>query len=328
MHRYRALLLGLFAAASLAGSGLAQAQTKWDMPTPYPDTQYQTVNVRQFVDDVKKGSNGQLEIVVHSGQSLIKHPDILRAVQTGQVPIAEFLISQFSNEDPMFEVESLPFLAPSFDSAWKFYQAHKPYLEKRLQARGLRLLYSVAWPGQAIWSKNPVKSMDDFKGVKYRSYSPGTARMAELLGAAPTTVQLADVPQAFATNTVTMMITSGAAGVGMKAWEYSKFYYDTDAFLPRNVVVVNERAFQRLPEAVRTSVLKLAADAEKRGWDLARQANASALKTLSDNGVTVAKPDAAMTAAFAKIGETMVAEWQKKAGAEGEALIKAYRAMK
>lgn len=324
----RQFVAAVCAAASLAVSGAAVAQTKWDMPTPYPDTQYQTQNVRQFVDEVKKATNGQVDIVVHSAQSLIKHPDMLRAVQTGQVPIAEFLVSQFSNEDPMFEVESLPFLAPSFDSAWKFYQVHKPYLEKRLQSRGLRLLYSVAWPGQAIWAKNPIKTADDFKGVKFRSYSPGTARMAELLGAAPTTVQLADVPQAFATNTVTMMITSGAAGVGMKAWEYSKYYYDTNAFLPRNVVVVNERAFQRLPEAARKAMLAAAATAETRGWDLARQADAAALKTLASNGVTVVKPDAAMTAVFAKIGDTMVAEWEKKAGAEGAALIKAYRSAK
>src|SRR3982750_4295931 len=226
----------------------AQAQTKWDMPTPYSDGKFHTRNVRAFVEDVKKATNGGLAITVHSNGSLIKHPDILRAVSTGQVNIAEFLLSQFGNEDPIFEADNLPFVAAGFDPAWRFYQAQKPVLEKHLASRGLTLLYSVAWPGQGIYTKEPLKSVADLKGTKFRTYSPLTARLAQLLGASPTVVQVPAGPQVFGTGAIQAMITSSATGTATKAWEFVKNYYDTSAFHPKNAVVVNTRSFSRLPK--------------------------------------------------------------------------------
>src|SRR5260370_31482420 len=140
----------LIAAAALALCGTAQAQTKWDMPTPYSDGEFHTRNVVLFVEDVKKATGGALEIVVHTNGSLIKHPDILRAVSTGQVNIAEFLLGQFGNEDPVFAVDNLPFLAAGYDNAMKLYRAQKPILEKKLQGRGLTLLYALSLPGHRI----------------------------------------------------------------------------------------------------------------------------------------------------------------------------------
>ena len=321
------LRLSAFLASALfaVASGTAFAQTKWDLPTPYVDSEFHTQNVRQFVDEVRKATGGQLEIVVHSGQSLIKHPDILRAVSTGQVNIAEFLLGQFGNEHPMFAADNLPFVATGYENSFKFYQAQKPYLEKMLRGRGLQLLYSVAWPGQGIYTKAPLKSIDELKGTKFRTYSPLTARLAELIGASPTVIQATDIPQAFATNTVHAMITSSATGTSFKAWEYVKTYYTTSAFHPKNVVVVNERAVQRLPEAQRKAVLDAAQAAEKRGWQMSREREQSGNETLAKNGIAVLEPDAAMKAALAKVGDQILAEWIKSAGADGQALIKSYR---
>jgi len=305
--------------------GDAVAQTKWDMPTPYSDGEFHTVNVKRFVADVKRISDGQLDITVHTNGSLIKHPDMLRAVSTGQVNIAEFLLGQFGNEDPVFAADNLPFVAAGWDNAWKFYQAQKPALEKQLRGRGLRLLFSVAWPGQGIYTKNALQSVADLKGTKFRTYSPQTARLAELLGASPTVIQVPEVPQAFATGTITAMITSSATGTSTKAWEFVKNYYVTNAFHPKNVVVVNERAFQRLPDNLRKAVLEAATDAEKRGWEFGKQREQSANKELAANGMTLHEPDAAMTAAYRKVGEIMLAEWQKSAGPDGAGIIKAYR---
>jgi TRAP-type C4-dicarboxylate transport system substrate-binding protein len=319
------MLAGLAAVAALTLTD-ASAQVKWDMPTPYSDGEFHTVNVKRFVADVKRLGGGQLDITVHANGSLIKHPDMLRAVSTGQVNIAEFLLGQFGNEDPVFAADNLPFVAAGWDNAWKFYQAQKPALEKKLQGRGLRLLFSVAWPGQGIYTRNPLKSVDDLKGAKFRTYSPQTARLAELLGASPTVVQVPDIPQMFATGAVQAMITSSATGTSTKAWEFVKNYYRTNAFHPKNVVVVNERAFQRLADNLRKAVLEAAADAEKRGWEFGKQREQNADRELAANGMNMHEPDAAMKAAYRKVGEIMLAEWQKAAGADGAAIIKAYRA--
>src|SRR4051812_140063 len=299
------------AVAMWSTCGALHAQTKWDMPTPYSDGEFHTINVKQFAEDVKKATGGKLDITVHTNGSLIKHPDMLRAVSTGQVNIAEFLLGQFGNEDPVFAADNIPFVAVGYDNAYKFYQAQKALLEKKLAGRGARLLYAVAWPGQGLYTKNALKSVDDLKGTKMRTYSPQTARMAELLGASPTVIQVPEVPQAFATGTVHAMITSSATGTSTKVWEFVKYYYTANAFHPKNVVAVNERAFQRLPESEKKAILAAAAAAEKRGWDLSRQREQNANKALADNGMSVLEPDAAMKAAFAKIGDTMLVEWQK-----------------
>ena len=311
--------------AALAFGGTAQAQTKWDMPTPYSDGEFHTINVKQFVEDVKKASGGQIDINVHSNGSLIKHPDMLRAVSTGQVPIAEFLLGQFGNEEAVFNADNVPFLAAGYDNAWKLYQAQKAVLQKKLEGRNLVLLYSVAWPGQGLYTKNPLKSIDDFKGTKFRTYSAYTARLAELLGASPAVIQVPEVPQAFATGTISAMITSSATGTSTKAWEFVKNYYTTNAMHPKNVVVVNNRAFQALTAAQKKALTDSAAAAEKRGWELSRKRESDANKMLADNGMTVHTPDAALMSAMNKVGDTIAAEWLKAAGAEGEAIVKAYR---
>ena len=311
--------------AASAAFGFAHAQTKWDMPTPYADGEFHTRNIKAFVEDVKKGTNGALDIAVHANGSLIKHPDMLRAVSTGQVNIAEFLLGQFGNEDPVFAADNVPFVATGYDNAWKFYQAQKPLLEKKLDGRGLKLLFSVPWPGQGIYTKEPLKSVEDLKGTKFRTYSPLTARLAELLGASPTVIQVPEIPQMFATGAVQAMITSSATGTSTKAWEFVKNYYTTSAFHPKNVVVVNARGFSRLPKAQQSAVLAAAKAAEPRGWEMSRTREKEGDELLAKNGMTVRAPDAGMAAAFARVGAQMALEWEKIAGADGQAILKAYR---
>jgi len=311
--------------AFVLAAGTAQAQTKWDMPTPYSDGEFHTRNVKQFAEDVKASTKGAIEITVHSNNSLIKHPDILRAVSTGQVNIAEFLLGQFANEDPVFAADNVPFVAPGYDAAWKFYQAQKPTLEKKLQGRGLRLLYAVAWPGQGLYTKDPLKSAADLKGQKMRTYSPLTSRLAELLGASGVQVQVTDVPQLFATGGMQAMVTSSATGTATKAWEFVKNYTKTNAWNPKNVVVVNERAFSRLPKDQQEALVKAAQAAEPRGWEMSKAREKEGDETLAKNGVTVAEANPQLRSALAKIGEQMASEWEKAAGADGQAILKAYR---
>jgi len=315
----------IIAVAALGICGAVSAQTKWDMPTPYSDGEFHTRNVRAFAEDVKKNTGGALEITVHSNQSLIKHADVLRAASTGQVNIAEFLLGQFANEDAVFAADNVPFVAPGYDNAWKFYQAQKPVLEKKLQGRGIKLLYAVAWPGQGFYTKEPLKTVNDLKGAKMRTYSPLTSRLAELLGATSVQVQVTDVPQMFATGAMNTMVTSSATGTATKAWEFVKNYYKTNAWNPKNAVVVNQRAFSGLPKNVQDGLVKAAAAAEPRGWDMSKAREKEGDETLAKDGMTVADASPELRGALAKIGEQMAEEWEKSAGADGQAILKTYR---
>ncbi|MGE4049515.1 MAG: TRAP transporter substrate-binding protein [Piscinibacter sp.] len=314
----------LLAAAALVAAGPALAQTKWDLPAAYPATNFHSENLVQFAADVDKASGGKLKITVHPNASLFKAPEIKRAVQGGQAQIGEILLVNFANEWPIFGADGLPFLAVSYDASMKLYKAQKPLLEKKLGEQGMMLLYSVAWPPQGIYTKKPVASAADLKGIKWRAYSPATARIAELVSAQPVTVQAAEFAQALATGVVESTMTSGATGVDSKLYEHLKYYYDTQAWLPKNAVIVNKAAFDALDKPTQAAVLKAAADAEARGWAASQKVNTDTLEKLKANGMQVLPPSAQLKTDLQKVGETMLKEWLDKAGAEGKALVDAY----
>jgi TRAP-type C4-dicarboxylate transport system substrate-binding protein len=317
-------LRALVAAVALV-AGAAHAQTKWDLPTAYPATNFHTENITQFAGDVDKATGGKLKITVHPGASLFKAQEIKRAVQGGQAQAGEILLVNFSNEDPIYGADGIPFVATSYADARKFYAASKKTLEDRLAKQGMMLLFTVPWPPQGIYSKKPLNSVADMKGLKWRAYSPQTSRIGELVGAQPATIQAAEVAQAFATGVIDSQITSGATGYDTKAWEYVKNYYDTQAWLPKNAVIVNRKAFDALDKPTQDALLKAAADAEARGWKLSEEKNTWYLGELTKNGMTVAKPSAELAGGLKKVGDTMLSEWLEKAGADGKSIVDAYR---
>ncbi|WP_372824593.1 TRAP transporter substrate-binding protein [Polaromonas sp.] len=316
--------LALIAAVLSVGTA-ALAQTKWDLPAAYPATNFHSENLVQFANDVDKASGGKLKITVHPNASLYKAPEIKRAVQGGQAQAGEILLANFQNEWQIFGTDGLPFLADGYDSSMKLYKAQKPALEKKLAEQGLQLLYAVAWPPQGIYSKKPINSAADLKGIKWRAYSPSTSRIAELVGAQPVTVQAAEFSQALATGVVESTMTSGATGVDSKLYEHLKYYYDTQAWLPKNAVIVNKAAFEALDAPTKQAVLKAAADAETRGWAASQAVNTKTLETLKANGMQVTPPSAALKADMKKVGDVMLKEWLDKAGPDGQAIVDAYR---
>ncbi|GAP36908.1 TRAP transporter substrate-binding protein [Piscinibacter sakaiensis] len=318
-------LPALLVAASLAATAAAQAQTKWDLPAAYPATNFHTENLVQFANDVDKATGGKLKITVHANAALFKAPEIKRAVQGGQAQIGEILLPSYQNEWQVFGTDGLPFLADSYDEAMKLYRAQKPALEKKLGEQGMLLLYAVAWPPQGIYTKKPLASAADLKGVKWRAYSPATSRIAELVGAQPVTVQAAELSQALATGVVESTMTSGATGVDSKLYESLKYYYDTQAWLPKNAVIINKAAFDALDAATKAAVVKAGADAEARGWAASARVNTETLAKLKANGMQVLPPSPQLKADLKKVGDTMLQEWLQKAGPEGQAVVDAFK---
>ena len=315
-------LVGL-ALAGLAGSALAQA--KWDLPAAYPANNFHTENLAQFAADVDKATGGKLKITVHANASLFKAPEIKRAVQGGQAQMGEILLANFQNEWQIFGVDGLPFLADSYDASMKLYKAQKPALDKKLGEQGMMLLYAVPWPPQGIYVKKPIASAADLKGVKWRAYSPATARIAELVGAQPVTVQAAELSQAMATGVVESYMSSGSTGYDTKTYEHIKYWYDTQAWLPKNAVIVNKAAFDALDAPTKAAVLKAGADAEARGWTVSKAKNDEYKDLLKKNGMNIVAPPAALTADMKKVGDTMLKEWLEKAGPEGQAVVDAFK---
>ena len=321
--------LGALAVLSLGGFALsAAAQTKWDLPSAYPASNFHTENLVQFAKDVDAATGGKLKIQVHDNASLFKAPEIKRAVQGGQAQAGELLMVNFQNEWPLWGLDGIPFLATSYAESRKLYQASKETVQKKLAEQGMMLLYAVAWPPQGIFTKKQVTSAADLKGIKWRAYSPATARIAELVGAQPVTVQQAELSQAMATGVVESYMSSGSTGYDTKTYEHLKFFADTQAWLPKNAVIANKKAFDALDKATQDGLLKAAAEAEARGWATSERKTNEYLDLLRKNGMTVYAPSAQLMTDMRKVGDTMLKEWLDKAGAEGKAVVDAYRAAK
>ena len=313
------------AAGVAALAAPAMAQTKWNLPAAYPVDNPHSVNLIAFAKDVTGATGGKLQITVHAAASLFKAPEIKRAVATGQAQAGEVLISLHENEDPLFGIDVIPFLATSYPAAKKLWVASKPAIEKKLAAQGLMLLFAVPWGPQGIYAKKEINTVEDMKGLKWRAYNVGTSRIAELVGAQPVTIQAAELPQALATGVVNAFMTSGSTGYDSKAWETMTHFYDTQAWIPKNITFVNKAAFDALDKPTQDAILKAAAVAEERGWKLAEEKAAWYLEQLKANKMQVLPPPPALKAGLEKVGEQLTADWSKKAGADGEAVIAAYK---
>jgi len=313
----------LTATALTLAAGYAQA-TDWDMPTPYGDSNFHTVNISQFADDVREATNGELDITVHSSGSLIKHQEIKNSVRRGLVPIGELIMSRLANEDPLFEVDSVPYLASDYDQAWKLWQASRDVLSKRLEGQRLKLLFAVPWPPQGIYTQFAVETGEELKGVKMRAYNKSSEQLAELLGALPTQVEVPDIPTAFGTGRVDAMITSPSTGANTRAWDYLTHFNHAQLWLPKNMVVVNVKAFNSLPEETRKALEDAAEAAEKRGWEASKAETEAKIKIMQDNGIEVSEPSPQLVKHLKEIGEAMTEEWLGRAGEDGQALLEAY----
>ena len=318
-HKFGIALAGLTLGAA------AFAQTKWDLPTAYPATNYHTENITQFAKDVDAATGGKVKITVHANASLFKAPEIKRAVQSGQAQAGEILLANFANENPIYALDGVPFLATTYPEAKKLYDASKPAMEKLLAAQGIKVLFVVPWAPQGIYSKKEISSVADLRGIKWRAYSPATAKIAELIGAQPVQIQQAELSAAMATGVIESYMSSGSTGYDTKTYEHIKNFYDTQAWIPKNAILVNAKTFDALDATTKAAVTKAAADAEVRGWKVAQEKNDEYKRLLAERGMKVHKPSPKLDTDMRQVGSIMQADWLKAAGADGQAIVDTYK---
>jgi TRAP-type C4-dicarboxylate transport system substrate-binding protein len=324
MTTVRCLALGAAVAATLAAAP-ASAQIKWNLPSAYPADNFHSENLSAFAKDVADVTGGKLVITVHPNASLFPAPAIKSAVRIGQAQAGEILISLHDNEDALYGVDVVPFLAASYSEARKLWAASRPVIERKFAAQGLMVLYAVPWPPQGIYANKEINSVDDMKGLSWRVYNTGTQRIAQIVDAYPVTIQAADLRQALATGLINALMTSGATGYDAKVWESMSYFYDTQAWLPKNVTFVNKAAYDQLDQPTQQALLKVAAAAEARGWWRSQDRAKWFLEQLTAHGMRVLPPSVALKSGFQRIGKQLTTEWVAKSGADGRAVIDAYK---
>ncbi len=322
----RAALAAPAVIAAAAGASPARAQARWQMATPYPDGNFHTRNIREYVAEVEQATGGKLAVQVHSNASLLPMPQIKAGVQRGQVQMGEILLTAFANEDPFFDADAIPFLVRDFAQAKRLAELQRPFVEARLQRQGVSLLYMVPWPAAGFYTQVPLTSTEVLKGSRFRTFSPMTNRFAALVGANPVLVQVAELAQAFATGVATAMVTSAQTGVDTSAWDYAKVFTPATFSMTKNAVLVGRRALEALPADQRAALLEKAKAAEARGWRYAEEAQTAAEKRLAEKGLQIGSISPEVAAQFQQISRTMAEEWVARAGEDGKKLIEQFRA--
>lgn len=314
-------ILSVIAALALAS---AQAVTL-HMATPYPDREFHTRNIKAFIEEVQKATDGKIQITLHSGASLYKAPEIFRAVRSNQIALGELLISSLGNDDPLFKIDTLPFLATHYPEVKKLWAVSRSDIAKKLEEKGVVLLFATPWPGQNFYTEEPIDSPDDLKGRKIRAYNAQTAEIIAALGALPTTIEASAIAQAFSTNQIDAMITSTSTGVSAQAWDFVRYLTTVNAWYPKNMVFINKKHWRRLDEDTRTQILAAARKAEARGFQMSQAVDAENLKTLADHGVVISRPSPALKTKLSAVGKEMARRWAKETGSAGQNILAAYR---
>lgn len=314
----------LLLATACGLSATAQA-AEWTMATPYGDASFHTQNNKQFADDVADATDGELTITVHSGGSLVSHGEIKPSVRRGTIDAGEIFLSVLSNEDPIFEVDTLPGVAGSYDDAYALWEATKPMITELFAEEGLMPLYAVAWPAQGIYTAEPLTDPEQFEGLRVRAPNINTQRFIENLGGSPTETEESDIPTAFSTGRVDAMITSSSTGNAMAAWDYVSHYTDANLWLPKNIVFISQRSFDGLDDATQEALMAAAERAEARGWEMSREDNQASLAALQENGITVSEPNEAISEALQEAGDKLFEDWQSRADDDAEQALETYR---
>ncbi len=304
----------------------AMAQEKWDLPMAYSGSNFHSVTGAEFAKCVTTGTGGDIEVTTHPSGSLFAGGDIKRAVQTGQVPLGERLLSGHQNESAIFGWDSVPFLVSSFDEHDKLYAAAKPHLNELLAEQNMTMLYSVPWPPQGLYFNKAVNSAADMEGLKFRSYNNATARMAELTKMLPVSIEAAEISQAFATGVAESMVSSGATGYDRKVWESLSHFYSVDAWLPRNYMLINNDVWDGVSEQNKNVINACASMAEYAGTWRAKEYTGFTLAGLAAGGMSVQPAGDQLMGDLRKVGEIMAAEWLEAAGETGAAILDAYNA--
>lgn len=310
-------------ASVVCAHGLA-AELEIRFATAYAADNFQTMNLQQFARDVNNVAGGQLKMAVFPAGTLLKPAQIFAGVMEGKAEAGEVIMSSLAKEIPVFGVDSLPFTVRGYEDAYQLWMASKQEVEKALNKRGLKLLYSVPWPPQNLYSRKPLTSLADFKGMRMRSYNPASERIAELAQASAVPIQVIDLEKAIASDRFDLMITSSWTGVETKAWSKMQYYYRANAWIPKNIVFISNKIFSRLDADVQGKIVQAAEQAEKRGWDMSRDSDAVYENQLRSNKIKVDRVDAMLRNNLDRLGEQFVREWLKTASNEEVAILLKY----
>lgn len=308
---------------SLAGVALA-GNIKMDLNAKYGANNFHTKGAEAFSKLVKDYSNGSVNITVHPGSALIKG-NPLKAVKDGTVAMTDMFIPFTSGGGKVFGVSALPFIASSYDDAFKLYQLAKPAYEKTAKKWNQKLLYSVTWPASGFYSKKQLTSISDFKGVKTRTYDKNSAAFVNMAGGSAVALPWGEVYSSLRTGMVDSVVTSSSSGKDGKFWEVLDNYTKINYGYPLQAVTINLDYWNSLDKNQKEALTKAAAQIEKSQWEAVRVEEKTALETLAKNGIKITEASPELKKELDAIADKLLTKYLDGANSDIKAIFKEYR---
>ena len=317
----------LIALSTLVWSLPLAAQTKIDISMPWGPTEFHTQNAQKFAEAVREATKGQVAMTVHAGGALgIKANETVRALEDGAAAMAEFAAFQNVGDVPLLGIESLPFLVDDYEQLKTMHGFVRSAWEAALAKRNQKVLYVVPWPSQNFFLKKPVKTFDDLKGVRMRTYDRLTAEMVSKLGMVPQQMNNPDIVPALASGRLDAVMTSGTTAVAQKYWEFLKHTYNTNHLWASNMMAINAGVWGKLSADQRTTIEKLAKDMEPGFWKVSEAEHAQRMGQLKQNGMTVEPASKELLDRMRTVTRPMWDDFAKSIGPEGAKILADYRA--
>jgi TRAP-type C4-dicarboxylate transport system substrate-binding protein len=300
------------------------AALDWQMPLSQPSSNFQTQLAIEFAKQVQKNSRNRIKIAAYPGGKLYKGEQIFGAVKNDLVPIGVRLMSALDHEDLLLQLDALPFLAKNYREAFNLYKVSRLEVEKTLEVKGVKLLYAVPYPAQGLYSRSEIESLDDLIDKRFRPYSNATQALGEKLGMKAQIVPLNMLQKQFKKKRIDVLFGSSLAAEPLGLSKYFPYWYELQAWLPKSMMVVNLKVWNKLSEADQKALLAAARRVEGLGWGMSKKASERAKQRLINKGVAVSVFDAPLQRQFEVAGLSVVQLWLQNIGDKGRYIIERY----
>ncbi|ASM75505.1 solute-binding protein (plasmid) [Pseudosulfitobacter pseudonitzschiae] len=318
-------LLGAIAVLSLTVSPTLAAT--WDLSNEYPAGSLQGQTAEFFANAVAEKTEGEVVVTVHHGAALgYKSVDNFDAVGDGALQAASSAFVFWTGIDPIFQLSSLPFLAPTSEDVRDLYELAKPEYEKVLESNNQILLLATPWPSSGLWGNKAFTSTADLEGVKVRTYDVASTETIKNTGAFPIQISWADVSAQLSTNAIDAVLTSPNGGVGVQMWELQSDFTNLNYASSLQAIHLNVDAWNDLSESQQAAVKEAAAEAEAFGWGLLADATSKDFETMRENGMTVTEEvPSEFATALTAAAQPFIDQWLEETGERAQSIMSAYQ---
>jgi TRAP-type C4-dicarboxylate transport system substrate-binding protein len=312
---------------ALAGVDEVVAQQKWKaVATSRPTPQFALWT--WLGDELDKRTNGQVKLEVLSLPEIgLTGFELVRVTRAGLVDVSDIILSYVAGDVPIVEGVDLPGLFPDLDTSVKAHVAFMPAIKKHEDKLGGVVLGGYLWPGQYIFSRKPVRSPADLKGLKVRVYGTAQTEFARALGMEPVSIAFAETYTALERGTVDAAFTGTYPGFALKFYEVTKFLVDVNYGAVAGTFVMSKRTWDRLTPELRATLTKLGEEFSTRGWEVGRRTTQEGIDENRKKGMELIPATPGMAAATKDVvTKVVVPSWLKRAGPDGKAIFDQYLA--